>query len=264
MLYVVAWNSQGGKWNLVWKYVSAYIGKGEGVIGVITEAGWAPWIQSGQFSCGSWYTLPPAGTERLDEKGLTTDFPKGILAKRNRRGLWIPWVKDPDDYDKATNSRCSLGAAICLEKLNCQGSKSFDMDGCLRPTVRISVGPGDNTALNIFAVHLISGYYKKAGDELQGLVKAMTAMVPTNTAAFIVGDMNIALNTHKWTPAEHWELIRTNKATQKSNNELDWALLYNPTGNFKATVVQTVAYGKQVGESGSDHSMIVYGIDAPQ
>ena len=54
-----------------------------------------------------------------------------------------------------------------------------------------------------------------------------------------------------------WSLLRTGVATQQSGGELDYALLYDPSGTHGGSAAVVVQQYKS-GNNGSDHSVMRY------
>jgi hypothetical protein len=262
----VVWNSQGGKWPSLWDDWLGPFAKPAGanpvyedVIGLVVEAGWAPWVLPGEIRLNAPYFLDSALTFYDGKTAAKSSLCNALGATRNWRAMWIPWVNlDPDDFDKKVNTRCSMAAVSCTRNLNLTGIDRIDLAdwGHLRPVVRVGVGIGDDTKLTIFCVHLISGYWGLALHQLGDLTRQMSSWIPEGSMAIIVGDMNIPGPV---IAPDGWKLLDANppNGTQKSGKDLDWALLYDPKKVFK-TAQATVLEQWKTGKNKSDHSVMSY------
>jgi hypothetical protein len=259
MLQLVMWNSQGAKWDLLWtSFFNPLLAGGPAdAAGLLVESGWAPWVSNGDVIINSFYDVDSDATwyNRMSE--TTSTFVAGVKAHRRRWGMWIPWVAHFNDYN--TNSRCSLGGTLNLDKLQLTSMGTFNAAWCRRPILRLSVGKESTTMFSIYVVHLISGYWPNAQKELDGITAAMKQLIPQGTAAIIVGDMKIDLQAVVPVPPQRWAIIRTGGATQQSGGELDWGLLYDPNQQFGATGVVVVQQYKTP-PNNSDHSVLRYSI----
>jgi hypothetical protein len=56
-----------------------------------------------------------------------------------------------------------------------------------------------------------------------------------------------------------WRILRTGAATHDKGGELDYALLYDPYGAYRAATVTNVLAAK-TGNNGSDHAVLRYQI----
>jgi hypothetical protein len=260
---VVAWNSQGAKWDALWtNWMVPQIALGQqppkrDVLGVLVESGWAPWVTSGPVTENVAYPLGLGETPWM-AKPLVGAFSTGVTSSRGQTAYWVPWVKTPDALKP--NSRCSLGGTTI--KLYSTGGTvgmmaPFADNLILRPVVRIQLIRAKNTWMTVLVVHLISGWWQKAMDHMMTLVSTMSTFIPQSTPALIVGDMNIDLQTVALTPKPGWRVLRTGVATQQSGGELDFGLLYDPNQQYPNAGV-TVLQQYKSGANGSDHSVLVY------
>lgn len=274
---LIVWNSQGAKWDDFWnKCLDYYLkpSQDEDVVGLLVEAGWAPWQKSGNVKVNNLYT---AGTiyEYFDEKAATQSILcQQILSKDfrvTRLGYWIPWVETLGEINNsaATNSRCSIGAVTLRKVCNFKVSRTttpFNGTIALRRSIlRIFVKHPKGRDIEVFLVHLLSGNYQKAWDlELKPLILNIPRQIQSGSAALIVGDMNIDLNKYDISGAvkrdyPHWRVLNTGDSTQQKGGELDFGLLYDPKSQHTAASAAThLKYGKDVSQSGSDHSVIEY------
>lgn len=263
-MQLVVWNSQGSKWDTAWTYfVSPYVTTPptDDMLLLLVEAGWAPWIKSGNVVINNDYPLT-TGVESFDEvaAGKSSLCQSVLAAKRNsRRGaMWIPWVGNLDAMK--TNSRCSIGAAFYPDKLSLI-SDSTKMEDFIRPVIRIGLGVMSSVKLTVFVVHMVSGSSAKAEAQLVNVMTKMHTLVPEGSAALIVGDMNVdLLKAGKMTNLpRNWSILRTGVATQQSGGELDYGLLFDPNSAYSNASVGVVQQYK-TGNNQSDHSVLGYNL----
>jgi hypothetical protein len=258
---LVVWNSQGNKWDIFWTY---YFGPlvtpspTTDVVGMLVESGWAPWVAPGDVIINGIYPLNTGATWASAVGVANSAFCQGVLAARGRHAFWVPWVGNLNAFK--TNTRCSLGGAFVPKTRQFQNMSLFNEQNIFRrPVVQLSVGIGNNTDFTIMLVHLISGNYNKAQDEMDYLVATMSHIIPQGTTGIVVGDMNIDLLKTPVVLPQKWRMLNTGVATQQSGGELDYALLYDPNGlysNATAAVVQQY----KTGNNGSDHSVMKYSV----
>lgn len=249
---LIAWNSQGAKWDDFWTNW-LWPARADNVIGVLEEAGWAPWVPNQEVRINNVYWFD--STKVIRGNSTLCD---GLYDAR-KPAFWIPWAKNLDGIK--TNSRCSMGGVSLLMNYNVNEVCTLKDEAFeLRPTVRVRIAKGDTPVFTILFVHLISGFPKGATIQLEPLIAHMSQMIPQGTPAIIVGDMNIDLLTQPIAPLpEKWRMRRTGVATQQSGGELDWGLLYDPNNQLGATTA-TVLTQFKTGPNGSDHSVIGYDI----
>jgi hypothetical protein len=131
----------------------------------------------------------------------------------------------------------------------------------IRPVFCYSVvRPSRTPELSVFLVHLVSGWPDGAQAEMNALISVIGTLIPQNTAAVIVGDMNINLLTTALTLPANWYLLRTGVATQQSGGELDYALLFDPTRIYQPTATVAILQQFKTGNNQSDHSVLQYTI----
>lgn len=268
---LIVWNSAGPKWGAFWKYYVGPALKGESVIGLLVEAGWAPWIKSGKApgatpvpintSFGIDRSSPRYQPDIADsnDAAMVAD----ISESRRRKALWIPWVGNVDAI--TPNARCSIGAVLAPAAWLVQDVSVIAVSWFKRPVLRIMLGPGKDVSLTILLVHMISGWSKGAQQEMNYLTSSMASLIPEATSGIVVGDMNIDLN--KTTPdlPPGWDLLHTKLpgSTQQMGGVLDYALLWDPHGAWPDADCQVLEqYGK--GYNTSDHSVMVYPLDRGQ
>jgi hypothetical protein len=257
---LIAWNSQGAKWDTFWTnwLAPALAPQATDVVGLLVEAGWAPWIQSDTVSENALYWLDSTSTRYDAAAAATSVFCQGAQAERNRWALWVPWVANLDAF--RTNTRCSMGGAILGYYSGSAYITSFTFAWMRRPVIRVQLVYGRNVWLTVLLVHLVSGYWQSAQAELTALTGAMTQLIPQSTTGLVVGDMNIDLLTNPGlVSGPQWRLLRTGVATQQSGGELDYALLYDPARQYGSSTAAVLQQYK-TGPNQSDHSVLRYTI----
>jgi hypothetical protein len=224
-------------------------------MGLLVEAGWAPWIQSGDvsintaYSCDSTSTRFNSSIKDPDE----ADMVNNLMENRRHKGFWVPWVGDLDA--SKTNSRCSIGGLVfpmTEQLIGKPGVKNFDQ--LIRPVGHIELGIGKTTVLTILLVHAISS--KKAIVELGSLLNIIYDLVQQDTPTLVVGDMNTDLQ-EKVPNIGNWRYLRCCHKTHRNGGELDYGLLLDPTGRFSQST------GTDIGPvdnapNDSDHSVMEY------
>jgi hypothetical protein len=268
-MQLVVWNSCGDKWDVLWNaYISPILNNTprEDVLGLVVEAGWAPWVTPGNVVLDEVYPLDSWATWYDKDKASASDFCSGVSKARMRRAFWVPWVGNIDAM--RTNSRCSMGAvAIPKSRYISQGDRIRGTDPSLyyRPIFRIPVktpsAGGGTTQLTVFLVHLVSGKPAVAQAQVTGLVNAMSRLVPEGTGAIVVGDFNINIQPVPFTLPPSWRLLRAGVATHAGTgaSELDYGLLYDPRAAFSRASV-TVLDQYQSGRNPSDHSVMQFSV----
>ncbi len=261
MLRLFAWNSQGAKWDALWtNWLFPALGTNDDVAGVLTEAGWAPWVLSGDVQINATYQFD-SRFNWFDHNAVgNSAFCAGIGAQRGRYSLWVPWVGNLNAMK--TNSRCSLGGAFLLKHYNVRSIETFHTDISIRPVVRFSFGVRDDVKFVVLVVHLISGYARRAQEELDLLTSSMRNLIPATASGIIVGDMNINLQTTNVVAPNNWRILNTGVPTQQSGGELDWGLLYDPNHLYGGATVTMVQQYKTPPNQ-SDHSILRYNIPLP-
>lgn len=264
---LTVWNSQGGaegndpfgRWNVMWtNWITPRITpQNDDVLGLTIEAGWAPWIKSDEVSLNQVYPLDIDSTRYNVVTAGTSAFCQGVESSRRRWAYWVPWVGNLNAMN--TNSRCSMGGLILPKFSQLSGTDRFEFPGHKRPVIRVQLSRANTTNMSVFLVHLISGYWKKANDEMADLTSQMSTLIPESTPAVVVGDMNLDLQTITLTLPDKWRILKTGVATQQSGGELDYALLYDPTGKFPGASAAVVQQYKS-GTNGSDHSVMRYSV----
>jgi hypothetical protein len=258
---LIVWNSQGGKWDDLWlNWVGPFLPPFDDVIGLVVEAGWAPWVTPGPVRKNAVYTFESDKT--WFNGACNTALCNAIGGRRRGNALWVPWVKDATDMTKAVNTRCSLGGVVCPKDFTLHSIDGIDKsgEGHTRPVVRVQIGTPSDVMLTILAVHLISGYPAKAQQHLDQLTNQMKDLIPQGTAGIVVGDMNID-RANVAAPAG-WQILSQAAATQQSGGNLDWALLRDPFGLFRNTrTCNMMTRWKQInafGRNDSDHAVMQY------
>lgn len=254
---LVVWNSQGSKWDDFWNnFVSPEVvpPQNEDVMGLLVESGWAPWVTPGPVYKNAIYDLTTDISYFNAAVVATSPFSQAVLGVRRRQALWIPWMNKPKP--KKVNTRVSMGGIICPVKAQVGFIDRKEFKGFRRPVVQI---PMERLGITIFLVHLISGVPVKAQEEIDGLTSFMSTLVPSGTAAIVVGDMNIDLLTKVVNAPDHWRILNVGVATQQSGGELDYALLYDPNNQYGGATATVLAQYKTP-TNGSDHSVLMYSL----
>ncbi len=269
MLRLFAWNSFGNKWDILWNnWVGPAVnGGGANIAGVLTEAGWGPWVSNWDVQINNTYFFDERQAWFNQNSLVPNSFCGGYeTAPRGKWATWIPWVKTFAEMNSGTktNSRCSLGAMFIPDrtsvmKLQVNSIKAFKTQYSIRPGVMISLGYQNDVKFVILVVHLISGYPALAQQELDELMKKIITVIPETASAIIVGDMNIDLLKYNIQVYDHFSIINTGVATQQSGGELDWGLLYDPSKQYGGTTV-TMMQQYKTGPNTSDHSVLRYNI----
>lgn len=257
---LVVWNSQGGKWDIAWSsYLSPLFttSPAQDIVMLLVEAGWAPWVASGDVVINGCYGIDSSATWFSETGSGKSSFCQGVENSRRYKALWVPWVKNLQALK--TNSRCSMGGAVFPSKLLLQWMDRIEVEDFIRPIIRMELGRDGHTLFTILLVHMISGYQGLAQDQLTRLARSMQKLVPTSTAALVVGDMNVNLLTRNFNLPKNWSLLRTGVATQQSGGELDYGLLYDPAQQFGQSSV-SVREKYKSGANPSDHSVLLYDI----
>lgn len=259
---LVVWNSQGGKWDIAWSsYLAPLVtaSPAQDVIMLLVESGWGPWVASGDVVINNCYSMDSTASWFSATTSAKSSFCQGVEQSRRYKAVWVPWVKNLNALK--TNSRCFIGGAVFPSSLNLQGLDRIEVKGFVRPTIRMKLGRGNNTSFTILLVPMISGYPGRAQAQAQltGLGRSMQTLVPTNTAALVVGDMNVNLLTQNFTLPYPWSFVNTGVATQQSGGELDYGLLYDPAQQFGASAV-SVRDKYKSGANPSDHLVLLYDI----
>jgi hypothetical protein len=261
---LVVWNSQGNKWDAFWtNQIGALVAaNASNVAGFLVEAGWAPWVTPGPVTLNNLYDMDSWARWYDSVQAGKSAACTAIKASRRRGSVWIPWMATPDAFK--VNTRCSLGGLWALKTLSVLETRRFvfprkKAQKVRRPAIRVQFGGTFGVKLTVIIVHLVSGYWITAQNQMDYLVSITGTMVPEGTPALIVGDLNIDLFTHAVAVKAPWSILRTHAATQQSGGELDWGLLYDPEGKLGgSTVVQLQGFGHAAGES--DHSAIRYSL----
>ncbi len=260
---LVVWNSQGAKWDVAYSsFTLPLVGLGDDIVLMLVESGWAPWVASGDVTINGWYDLMADVTWYDDRNAGRSAFCQAVESKRRYKAFWVPWVGNLDAMK--TNSRCSLGSAIFPYAFRYTDMESYNIDGFIRPVIRVQMGKGNrnlNISFTILCVHMISGVSWLARQQLVNVMNQMQQLIPQGTAALVVGDMNVnLLSAHGIgnLPA-HWSILNTGVATQQSGGELDYGLLYDPNGRLGGSTVQVIQQYK-TGPNQSDHSVLGYDI----
>lgn len=264
---VIVWNSQGGKWDAAYTYFTAPSVTAvpqDDVVLMLVEAGWAPWVLSGDVTLNGLYYYESDVTWFNATGAAASPFCQGIEAKRRFRSTWVPWVKNLDALK--TNSRCSMGSAVFPSSLSLAGMDTSNFEGFTRPVIRLMFGKGNrniNVSFTILLVHMISGYQTLAEQQLVNVMNSMSQLIPQGSSALIVGDMNVdLLKAGKMNNLpRNWSILNTGVATQQSGGELDYGLLYDPNSQLGSSTAAIVQQYKS-GNNQSDHSVLMYTIPA--
>lgn len=259
---LVVWNSQGNKWDAFWarQIDSQLAAHASNVAGFLVEAGWAPWVTPGPVTLNGLYAVDSRATWYDSQQANKSAACVGIQASRRRGAVWIPWVATPEGFK--VNTRCSLGGLWALNSLSVLETRRFLFPSkkqlkVRRPIIRVQFGGIFGVKLTVMIVHLVSGYWIAAQNQMDYLVSITRTMVPQGTPALIVGDLNIDLLIHDVDVPSKWSILRTHAATQQSGGELDWGLLYDPNRELsEAAVVQIQGFG--AASYKSDHSALQY------
>lgn len=263
MLRLVAWNSQGKKWDALWNhYVSPLTmpPQNDDVIALVVESGWAPWVTPGEITLNEEYWLNEDVSYYNTKAAQKSPFCVAVEAKRRRHALWIPWVKN---LEAKPNTRCSMGGMFLPAKMLLGQTDRIKVDGLLRPVVRVTIGTSGRhnvtPEFTILLVHMVSGYQRLAQSQLDDMIAAMSRLIPERTSAIIVGDMNVNLLNANFPLPDKWRFLRINTGTQKSGGELDYGILFDPNGVLGGATVNLVERWKS-GNNRSDHSVLQYNI----
>ncbi|MDC3379013.1 hypothetical protein OAX78_01865 [Planctomycetota bacterium] len=275
-LDLVVWNSQGAKWdsfynNCLLPSINA-IAPRRDVFGGLVEAGWAPWVKSGNVrrnaiyatdSNAEWFREPAQG-ENLG------DFYNSVMRSRKNKALWIPWVRTPAEMARhaRTNSRCSASgswfqkSATRLQK----PERVTPYNQNKRPALRMKVMRTGTTLLTVFLVHL-PARNRTAGADLVRLTHEIQEFADLNTPAIIVGDINFDIRGQPDPDLpDNWRLLFVADeegipiATHNGGKALDYAVLYEPKNAVLAQAVERWPF-KLPGSTftdRSDHSAICY------
>lgn len=257
-MQLVVWNSQGKKWDAFWtNYINplATAIRPQDVMGLLVESGWAPWVTPGTVKINTLYPLTREQQWYSIVGARRSVFCQGVLAKRKRYAMWVPWVANLNAFK--TNTRCSMGGVLVSATRNLRTYRSIEFPHHKRPVIRMEIARVDDVQFTVFLVHLISGYPSRAQNELNELADTISASVPEGTPAIVLGDMNIDLLKVNLEVPDKWRIISTGVPTQKRGGELDWALLYDPLGSLRAATATVV---QQYVLNGSDHSVLRYDI----
>lgn len=259
MPQLIVWNSQGGKWDVLW---DNWLGPTAGatrddVVALVVEAGWAPWILSGDVTINTLYPLD-SFSARFNAVGANAStFCKGMASERGRYPMWVPWVGNLNAFK--TNTRCSMGGALVPRTMNVQEVSTHNVKWFQRPVIRVRMGVKDDTALTILLVHMISGWTAGAQAEVDYLTNSMRGLMPEGTVGVIVGDMNIDLLPTAINLPPKWRLLNTGAATQQSGGELDYALMWDPNGRYiNSTATANPLF--KTGANQSDHAVMWYAL----
>ncbi|HZO32879.1 MAG TPA: hypothetical protein VFH48_43610 [Chloroflexota bacterium] len=266
-LQLLVWNSQGGKWPAFWThYVGPVVAAGQDTIGLLVEAGWAPWVTPGNVYEDTIYPRDTNASWFNKTVDQTDAFCQGVAGVPHRRGsaYWVPWVKN--FWAQRVNTRCSMGAVMVPVTRSFGEVKRFispDPRLYLRSIFRFELkrpsALGGSVELSVFLVHLVSGNPYRAQQQMDNLIAAMSKLIQQGTSAIVVGDFNIDI-IYQAVPFQlplGWSLLRTDGPTQQSAGELDFALLYDPTNAYQgATAAVVEAYNS--GNNKSDHSVMRY------
>jgi len=266
-LNLLVWNSQGGKWPVFWtNYFQPVVATGQDAMGLLVEAGWAPWVAPGNVVEDSVYPRDTSASWFNKTVDQTDAFCQGVAGVPNRRGsaYWVPWVKN--FWAQRVNTRCSMGAVMVPVTRSVGDVWRFvspDPRLYLRSIFRFGLnkptGQGGAAEFSVFLVHLVSGNPRKAQDQMDNLISVMSKIIQQGTAAIVVGDFNIDI-IYQAVPFQlppGWNLLRTDEPTQQSGGELDYALLYDPTNAYRGATA-TVVEGYKSGNNQSDHSVMRY------
>ncbi|MBB4591996.1 hypothetical protein [Xanthomonas cannabis] len=261
---IIAWNSQGAKWNQAWNHYVAPLLKQmplDDIALFLVEAGWAPWVESGDVVAYMDHPHDSARTYYDSIAAAASDFCAAITRKRLYKATWVPWVSGKSEI---TNTRCSLGSAFFPHKYVYMGTFCKEIEGFIRPIIylRYGVGITPTVKFTIYNTHMISRKEKKAAKQLTDMMKMIPKEIPEKTSAMIIGDMNVNLQIpgHLLTDLPlGWRIVKTGVPTQKKGGELDFGLLYDPLGHLEKSTAQVVEKF-ETGNNHSDHSVILYNI----
>lgn len=262
---MIVWNSQGSKWDPMWNSWAgpAVTPQTDDVVVLMVEAGWAPWIASGNVVVNNVYPHDSFSDRYNPQSAANSACCGAIKDSRRRKAWWIPWVNTVAAMNDgvATNSRCSMGAILLPHAMMIQGAPGrYLFAGHKRPVVHVHLGARHDVEMTVLLVHLISGYWRNAQAELDDLTAAMSSIIPQNTVGLVVGDMNINLLAGVPNVPANWSILRCGAATQMSGGELDWALLYNPARQ-ELTGATAVLQRYKSPPNGSDHSVMQYSLN---
>lgn len=268
-MQLIVWNSQGDEWDMLWNYFlypHVQNAQLDDVAALIVEAGWAPWINSDlPVNVDVVHNLKGEGSRQDPDAVLRSAFCDGMSNARNRQAYWVPWVQTFADVQtgQKSNSRCSMGAVVLPRRLRHGDAKRFVDTRFVRPIIQVpfgeSVGGTMDVSMTVMGVHLVSSV--NALQELEYLFHFVPGNIPGGTPAFVAGDFNIDM-IHGWQPGwpalpRGWQVVSPGVATRRSGKILDWALVYNRTGDPVHAAVQ-VLQGYESGVNRSDHSVLEY------
>ncbi|HEY0734329.1 MAG TPA: hypothetical protein VGD69_05445 [Herpetosiphonaceae bacterium] len=201
-LYIVAWNSQGDRWDYIFPNLKAQLGNGiiptnfissaqelaYPTVAIITEAGIIPWISPDiSYTVNQVYSRPERGTRNSTSATPPSTFLRD--ASRQRGGsYWVPWLRTIDTNQQ--NARCSLRgfhSKVQLGKIT-SAKQLAGSDPSSRPVVKIQITYPFQ--ITIVQVHLTSGGRTKTYNQLNELINTIKTMIPEGTAGIIVGDIN--------------------------------------------------------------------------
>src|SRR5438552_6121059 len=169
---VLAWNTQGAKWDRAFELASesrdfdTVAGQRPDTVVVISEAGWAPWMNSQEVKQNQSYAY-----SSNDEMMVTGEFLEAA-GRGECTGYWLPWVTDPAAVEQGagSNSRCSLGViwmpspqgkgyTVAVRALLQEWEKPDRKSLTSRPVAMVTFSDSEsNVRFWIALVHLVSGY----------------------------------------------------------------------------------------------------------
>jgi len=262
LMRLIVWNSRGAKWDNMWNnFVEPELtpAQTDDVVGLIVEAGWAPWILPGNpVGVNNIYPMEAFGDRYDEQRALLSFCCEGIRDVRRRRAFWVPWVQTLADLEAGTrsNSRCSMGMLLMPHKFTLGQAKRFvNKKKMKRPVVSVSFREGRNVEVTVMVVHLVSS--ANAAGELQNLTRVVRNQIPTGTIAIVVGDFNIDIMGGLPALPANWEILAPHPvvATHQGGKSLDWALVYNPS-HVPIVMSSQVIQQYGTGTNNSDHSVL--------
>jgi hypothetical protein len=269
-LKAVVWNSLGGRYADFWPQLATEVSGGNDVLGLMVNAGWAPWVadtgvrqngryvldQSSAAEAPSWMASP---LDRGDE------FVKNVLDPGfgGRTAWWTPWAAKKADV-KPTGNWSAAGVFLPAPgtggsaSLTCTlGSNLIWQDG--RPVQRIAIERGDRLLFSVYLVGLPAWKKAKLDQKLGFVTGAMSGHAPGTAGALVVGGLGIDIAKEATPPAKNgWSWLRTGKATAPGDAETDWGLLFDPGGALGQPAVARLQAA-----SGSDNAVLEYTIPLP-